>query len=268
MKKLILVFPFLLLLVAFTATPALSQQEQMGQLFAIHEDVVIPAKMHKYEKAAKGLSAALTKHNIKSMYYNVANTNDFIYLYVTPVSRLSDVEVMDTAFGELREKMGDEAFTKTMGRFSGCYDSHRNYLVRLRTDLSYNPEVGNNPEDGMNYRRWEFFHPLTGKEAEMRTVLEKWKELYNKHNIERGYRIYQGEMGTDMPLIVVVQSAKDANDITKYQQQVIETLGQEGEELWNETIAITRKVDIKTGRMRPDLSYTAGTVASTTETGR
>ncbi len=268
MKKIIIAFPFLLVFIAYTAVPVLSQENQMGQLFAIHEDVVIPAKVHKYEKAAKGLASALEEHQIKTMFYNTANTSDFTYIYVTPVNRLADIDVMDAAFGELMEKMGEKAFEKTMDQFTDCYDSHRNYMIRLRSDLSYNPEYGYNPEDGMNYRKWEFFHAYPGKEGQMRTVLEKWKALYTKHSIQGGYRIYQGEMGTDMPLIVVVESAKDAVDFATKRQQVIDKLGQEGEDLWNETIALTRKLEFKTGMMRPDLSYTSGRVVSVTETGK
>ncbi|MDR8393705.1 hypothetical protein NC796_21305 [Aliifodinibius sp. S!AR15-10] len=265
MKTANLALSVLLCLFTIVSATVQAQEKPMGQLYAIHEDVVYPSKVQHYEETAKNLANLFREHQIGSMSYTTANTMDFTYIYITPLKSLADVEKMDMAFAELQDKIGDEAFEEAMGAFSDCYDSHRNYMVRMRSDLSYKPEYGNNPNDGMNYRSWEFYHVYPGKEAQMEEMAMKWKNLYTKHNIAEGYRIYLGDMGTEMPLLIVVQSAKNAVDHATKSEKIMKTLGEEGESLWYETMAMVRKIEQKTGMIRPDLSYTSGQLVTVEE---
>lgn len=265
MKKLTPVIPLLLALLFFTTISVMSQETSMGQLYSIHEDVVIPSKVQMYEEAAKNLASMFREHQIPSMSYNAASTNDLTYLYIAPVNRLADLEKMDVVFEELEQKVGKEAYESVMGRFSECYNSHRDYMIRLRTDLSYKPEYGNNPSDGLNYRSWEFYHVYPGKEMQMEEMAKKWQALYAKHNIPEGYRIYQGDMGTAVPMLIIVQSAKNAVEYAMASERVMKAMGEEGEKLWYDTMAFVHKIEQKTGMMRPDLSYILGQMATASD---
>lgn len=254
-----------LLLVLVCTLPILTtvaqDQESTGQLFAIHEDVVIPSKVADYEKAAKNFAALLAEHNMSSMQYNAASSDDNIYLYISPIENYADLDKMNAGFAELEEKAGKEAFGNVMKQFAGKYHSHRDYIVRMHTDLSYKPEYGNNMADGMNFRHWDFLHIYPGKEAEMEALAREWKALYEHKNISQGYRIYTGALGTDMPLFVVVWSARNATEYYTYSGENMKMLGEEAQELLDRTMAITWKFEHKNGAMRPDLSYIKPQVA-------
>jgi hypothetical protein len=253
MKHLTLVISLLLVFIISSVLPVYAQEAPAGQLFVIHEDVVTPAKAQKYEQAAKNLKSMLEENQINSMSYQAANMMDFTYIYITPLNGVSDVETMNAGFAELEGKMGGANFKETMDKFTDCYDSHRDYLIRSRPDLSYKPEYGNTED--MNYRIWEIYYIYPGKEAEMEQNTKKWVALQKKHNIEEGYQMYVGEMGTNMPVIVRVRSAKSFADFFTPPQQVNEAFAGEAEKLWSETWSIVRKFEQKMGRMRPDLSY-------------
>jgi len=228
-----------------------------GQLFSIHEDVVIPSTLEKYEAAAKNLAESFAAHDVSSVTYMAAVTDDFTYSYFTPIENLAAVEKMGAGFGELSGKMGADAFGEMMAGFNGCYDSHKNYLVRLRTDLSYNPEFGRDISDGMLFRHWDFYYLHPGMESESEEIAKEWIELNKSINSPGGYRLYTGAMGTDGPLFVVVQSATDALDYNKRRAEWMELAGDKGKALWAKTWKVVREYDSKDGRIRPDISVMA-----------
>jgi hypothetical protein len=89
-------------------------------------------------------------------------------------------------------------------------------------------------------------------------LANEWKALYESKNIQAGYWVYMGDMGTDMPLILVAQSAKSAKDYYSRTAQINATLGAEGEALLKKTWSVVRKFEEKDGFIRPDLSFLPG----------
>lgn len=249
------------LLCVLPLTGAFSQEKPEGQLFAIHEDVVNPSRVADYEKAAKNLAALFEQHNINGMQYSAANSNDFVYIYISPVENYAGLDKMDAAFGELQQKMGEDAFNKAMNMFSDNYDRHRDYMVRLHPELSYKPEYGNNMADGMNFRHWNFYHVYPGKEAEIENIAMEWIDLLESKGIQQGYRLYTGGMGTDMPLVIVAHSALNATDFYTNEEKNMAALGEAGKKLMAKTMSITWKFESKDGMMRPDLSFIKPQVA-------
>ena len=235
---------------------ALAQEEiPQGQLFSVHEDAVIPSMVDQYEKATKNLVSLFAKHGITSTSFTGMNTQDFTYSYSTPVENLAGVEKLGAGFEELQKKMGKEAFQAALKQFDGCYTSHRNFLVRRRTDLSYNPEYGLEISEGMNFRHWDFFYIHPGKQEETIEILKEWKALHENKKIAEGYRVYFGDFGTDMPALIVARSSKNAVEYYSKSEKRRETLGEAGQALLKKTWSLMRKFEHKNGSIRPDLSY-------------
>lgn len=256
MKLWLFALPLVALLCFIPASPVIAQEEMpQGQLMTIHEDVVIPSKVDKYEKAAKNLASVLAKHNITSLSYTAANSEDFVYIYITPVENLAGVEKLGAGFEELQKKMGKEAFQSTMSQFDNCYDTHRNYMVRMRPDLSYNPEYGSQISDGMNFRHWDFYYIHPGMEEEATEIAKDWKALYETNKITEGYRLYFGGLGTEIPVIVVAQSAKNAVEFYTRSEAEMKAFGEAGQTLLKKTWSVVRKFEQKDGSIRPELSY-------------
>jgi hypothetical protein len=226
-----------------------------SQRFFVHEDVVIPSMVGQYEMAAKNVADLFAKNNLAAFPYTAVSTEDFRYLFFTTVENDAGVSIMDNAFAELEKKIGATASQDAMKAFVGCYESHRNYLIRQFPDLSYKPEYGSQISEGMNFRHWDFYFVHSGKEQEAIAIAKEWKALYAKKSIAEGYRLYMGDLGSDMPLIIVVQSAKDAVDFYSKAAAIQKTLGEESQKLLAKTWSVVRKFDHIDGMIRPDLSY-------------
>lgn len=246
---------------------AVHAQDQTAatQLFTIHEDVVIPSRVVEYEKAAKNLADLMKQHTIAGMQYSAASGDDFTYIYISPVTNYAGLDAINAGFAELQDKIGKEAFDRNMNMFSGNYHSHRDYMVRLHPELSYKPEYGNQMNVGMDFRHWDFYHVYPGKEAQVAEIAKEWIELNKSMDIQQGYRLYMGDMGTDMPLVIVAHSAKNASDFYSNYEKNMKKMGDAGKKLMEKTMAITWKIERREGSMRPDLSYITQPVATASD---
>ncbi|HSP86943.1 MAG TPA: hypothetical protein VLN45_02325 [Ignavibacteriaceae bacterium] len=241
-----------LLLLIFSITMIAQEELPDRELLLFHEDVIYPYMQEKYENAAKNFNAMLKEANVKDDV-RVLQQEYFTYTYITPVK---DFDGLSTYMkSEEMDKIDEDKMKKVMSGFDGCYASHKDYLMSLRNDLSYKPKYGLDPSEGMNFRHIDYIWVIPGKEEEMTTILKEYKALYESKNIEEGYRIYFGRMGTDGPLAIIVQPAKGRTDWAMLSDRQDEELGKEGSDLLNRVMSITQKFEHKNGEMRTDLYY-------------
>ncbi len=255
MKKKFIVLLFSVLVFMLLSINSFAQKElPKSQMFLMHEDIVLPFMYDKYENAAKGFMNMMKDSKIDDRSYNVIQSDYFNFTYIIPVK---DYDGLAKYFGmspQMIDKIGKEKFESQMSKFDGCYNTHRNYLLNLRNDLSYKPEYALNPDDGINYRHIDYFYPVPGKEDEAMEVVKEWKALCESKKIDEGYRVYVGGLGTEMNVILIVQPAKSRVDFATLSDRQDEILGKDGEALWNKMLAVTQKFEHHDGRMRPDLS--------------
>lgn len=238
-----------LLTLAFTITFSLNAQ----QMFMIHEDHVNPDKMMQYEATAKMFHGYVTEHG-GEMQYATAMTNDLHYMYITPIENFAAIDNMGQMWATLNEKVGKEKMDAMWAQFDACYDVHKNYIVHLNEEFSYYPSGDIMSDDGGNYRKWTFIYGHPDKMSSLKEIAKKWRDLYEKHEIDRGFRVYSGGLGTEIGTMIIVDYGKDLADIANHEKSVQEKLGMEGQQLWLESVNAIRKVDEKYGMMRPDLS--------------
>jgi hypothetical protein len=249
-----LLFLMVLFVCAFSAQSFAQKELPKTQLFLMHEDDVLPYMSDKYESALKDFVKMFSDAKVDSRSYNVIQTDYFKYTAIIPVT---DFDGLAKYFGmtpEIIEKIGKDKFDAQMKKFDGCYDTHRNYLMTLRNDLSYKPEYGLNPDDGLNYRHLDYFYVVPGKENELMELIKEYKKLYESKKIEEGYRVYMGSVGTEMGMVLFVQPAKSRVDFAMLSDKQDEILGSDAQKLWNKLLTITQKFEHHDGMMRPDLS--------------
>lgn len=255
MKKISVLFTCLLLFSFVFANRSFAQKElPKSQLFLMHEDIVLPYMSEKYEAAVKDFIKLFSDAKIDRTY-NMIQTDYFKYTSVIPVTDFEGLAKYYGMSSEVMNKIGQEKFDAVMKEFDGCYETHRNYLMTLRNDLSYKAEYGLNPDDGINYRHLDYLYAIPGKEDEMMELVKEYKKLYEAKNIKEGYRVYTGSVGNDMGLFLFVQPAKSRVDFATMSDEQDKILGNEGENLWKKAISITQKFEHHDGQMRPDLSY-------------
>lgn len=247
-----------LLLFLITASGMLVAQDKLNNtpLFLIHQDQVYPYMSEKYESALKNFRNLLAQNNIDEMSFTVVQQEYFTYSAVIPVNDYNGLAKHFGMSSEMISKIGKENFSNAMKMFDGCYDNHKNFILRLRNDLSYIPKYGLDPKEGLNFRHFDYLHIIPGKETEMMKILKEWKELYAKHKIKEGYRVYLGDLGTDMPMVLFVTPSKDRVSWATGSDKIDKILGDEQKVLLKKTFSIVQRFEHKNGTMRPDLAYT------------
>ena len=242
-----------LTLLLFVCSLSTFAQEAKKQLFVIHEDVVKPSMVAQYEKVSKNLVNTLKENNNTEISEMCAMTNDFHYYYITPVDNMAALDI--DPWKGLQDKMGEEAFKQLWEGYGECYDVHSTYMLSASAEDSYDPQNSKIMDPENLYRRWQFFYIDPSNAEASNKIVKKWKALSESKNIANGYRAYRGGIGTEQPLILVIEWAKDATSLAAQNAADMELYGEEGKDLWEKTLAITRKYEVKEGTMRPDLSY-------------
>ncbi|SHG22200.1 hypothetical protein [Flagellimonas flava] len=242
-------------LAAFTISFSAFCQEKTTQAFWVHEDRVKPSMITDYEKVSKELNEACKTHNIQTLSWITSQTDDFRYLFVSPIDSLSDISKASKGFGALREKMGSDAFDKLFDDMDKCYDSHGDYVIVMDKSLSYMPNGITQTPEGMDYRRFYYLHTTPAGMAPLKEAIMKVKEMYEAKGSTSYYRIYRSGFGNMGSFYMVAVAAKDG---TAYETQSAENdklLGPEAMEVFGGVMQHITKMEEFSGRMRADLAY-------------
>ena len=237
-----------------TAYVAAQDGQSKGQLHLIHEDFVKPSKVAEYEAALKELLAQLTQQKA-AVQFNASMRDDFHYYFVMPVENFSAVDELNKTMEEFDKKIGEMKSEELNKNFAGTYTYHEVFMARLMTDLSYAPEQSRLKDDEAGFLHWDFYYIEPGKEKEAMGIAKEYKELYKSKNISDGYDLWMGDIGSEMPVLAVVQWGKNATDFYTQSEKNDALLGEAGQALGAKAMAITRKFEHINGRPRPDLSY-------------
>lgn len=243
-----------ILSIIFSSAVFAQKELPKTQLFLMHEDDVLPYMADKYEQGVKELIKLTTDAKVDDRMFNVIQVDYFKYTSIIPVTDFNGLAKYYGMTNSMIEKIGKDKFEAQMKKFDGCYNTHRNYLMTLRNDLSYKPEYGLNPDDGLNFRHLDYFYVIPGKEEEMIKLIEEYKKLFESKKIAEGYRVYTGSVGNEMGLFLFVQPAKNRLDFATLSDQQDKILGEEGQKMFEKALSITQKFEHHDGRMRPDLS--------------
>lgn len=228
-------------------------QENKNQAFWIHEDKVKPSMISEYEKASKDFVALCKEHDLKDLQWNIAQMDDGTFLSITPIQELADIQKM--SFQPLREKLGDEKFSKIFQDFDKCYNKHGDYVVILNDELSYMPEGLTAETPGKDYRVWHRMEVTPANIQNLKGKMKELKTLFANKGSEMHYRIYHSGFGNVGNYYVAVISAKDAQDYDRMSAENDKLLGAEGQKLFDEMFQYVDSYEVKRGGMRSDLAF-------------
>jgi hypothetical protein len=229
--------------------------ENKLNLLLVREDKVIPSKVSTYEAALADLQVALTSVNEKGIQYFCHMQDDFCFTHVIPVNSLEDIQ--NLKINKLVERLGKPELNLIYDEMNSAIESAKYYMIQYCPDLSYVPEGENWIGQGQ-YRKWSFYYFYPGTQEEVRKILSAWKGLYVKNNVERGYRVFEGFLGTEQPLFILTNWAEDPKDHEEKLNKTMEQLGDESVVLWTATMEYVREVKVIEGWFLPQYSYTLG----------
>jgi hypothetical protein len=239
MKKMTLLALFAIVLV----NTAAAQDQKMW--FSVHEDLVIPSKNEQYVSAMKALKEACLKHQVAVSWVTVRH-DDNSYIHLSPIKNFADLD--KDYFGDLKKKIGDEAFGKLMNAFSGCHSVHSDFVVEQMPSHSYMA-----PPENETFRDVLYWNVHSGKEIEAEKILMEWKKLYEAKKAPNGFLAFKTVFGR-APGFAIVSWGKDPVDAATKDQKTMELIGKDAEDLIKRTMAITEQMLSKRAWVMADYS--------------
>ena len=240
-----------LLLIAFVMLSPMKTIAQ-NQRFVIHQDNVKPAMELEFIKTTKELVEACKKYELKDTQWYTTRLSDGSYLFASPIKNMAELDV--DSFAPIAEKMGKDNFNGMFEKFNTCYDTHGDFVVVLRNDLSYTAPA-NATTETQNFTKFHFFYVTPENSVKVANKLKEIKELYTSKKSKESYRIYHSGFGVMNEYYVAVLSAKDEMTYEKTSEENNALLGDEWNKKFNELFVLTTKYDQKTGYAHPELSY-------------
>lgn len=239
------------------ASEATEKPAQEGNLFLIYEEQINPWKMPEFEAASKDFIAAMTEAGVDSPHvrYETIQMSDFSVLYVTPLESFGSLDALFAQWMAMSEKVGQQRWQELLEAGAPTIDHVNSFIVRSRPDLSYQPEQATLTLTEAPFLHYDLYYLRPGSEQKAEEVATAYREAFARHDIDRGYMIYQGVLGDDLPVLAVAIPARSAADYASHNAEVLKTLGEEGEELAQRAMELTRRFETREGRRRPDLSY-------------
>ena len=246
------IFNISIALILFFSVTGIAQ-EKSYQTFAIHEDYVKPSMLGEYEAICKEMIDNSKKHGVTKATWMTLSTTDFVYTYITPIDKMAELD--DDIFSELSAGMGKEAFGDMFSRMDKCYSDHRDYMITLDKELSYQPGGINQMPEGQMYRNNVKYYISPENYSKANEIAKKYKKLFSEKGSKVHYRVYRSGFGADGTFFLVAMAAESPAAFEQMQAENRELLGAEGAALAQELLKIIDDMETVQGYMRPDLSY-------------
>jgi hypothetical protein len=227
------------------------------QLFLIHEETAMPSMITQYEASTKDLIKAFAdkKMTSSSFMVNTYMTNDFHYLYMTPIANWAQIDSVYKDWMTADATVGKERWADIMKRGGAAMVSYDDAVAARRDDLSYQPENPRLKMEEMPYARVDYYYLKPGAEAAAEQVAKDYVALFKEKKIADGFTIYMAMSGHDLPLLVAVIPAKSPADFAAVDEKTAATLGDALRNLQGRALALTRRIEHKDSWYRPDMSY-------------
>jgi len=245
-----------LILISFLIIPfnLIAQEETKDRLIYVSEDIVKPSMVGKYETVVKKLIGMFKDNNL-AVPIQVEMADDFHFYSLLPIESMA-MEKTNKAIEEVIGKIGMEKWEAPFKELFDVIEYEKTYIGRIVKKLSYSPENPRIKPSERKFLHYTYYYVKFGKSEEAIEIAEDYVNLHKSKKIQDGYNFVQIELGLEKPLFVVVAWAKEAEDYYKQIKINVDMMGEEGMKLAKRAMAITRKIEVKTGMNRPDLSYT------------
>ena len=248
-------FPFAVLfmfLLSLVSLSLIAQNET--QLILSFEDNVKPGKTTQYEDVAKKQVELFKKYNFK-FPFGVYNTDDNFYMWNTPIDNLGVADDVFKEFEAFDTKLKENNEIDLQIAYKGLYNSMMVRTIVYSPELSYIPEEPRLKESEAVYQRIFFCYLYPGEDAEFYQKTLKYIAYFKEANAISGFKTFLGGIGWESPVIIYVESYKNAMDLITTREEIFKDMDPKLFELWEDMQQHIKKMEIKICWYRPDLSY-------------
>jgi hypothetical protein len=232
---------------------AKTQTENVPTMMVMWENEIPPSMVSEYEKVVTKESEIFRKLNYPRSYF-VYQTDDYHYWWVMIIKDIGDFEKINQELGNIIIKMDKEEGFVFNQEFKGKTNFVKPMILQWLPNLSNIPE-GTINFDKPKYFRWGFCYVKFGFENSFIQNWQKWIDLFKKNQLEIGWNFITGIIGTENPFFIWAEVYDSPLDMETKRAKAFQNITEQSDILWNETLQYLRKIEIKTGWYRPDLSY-------------
>jgi hypothetical protein len=234
--------------------PAPAQEYSQPPMYWVFQDFVPPAHMQEYEAVAKEMVDMFSSAGVTDVQWITVSGPETGYAWVIEIEGFEGIGKAWQNFEAAIETVGPEKFMELHARFGEAMDYATSSVIMLRPDLSYRLEDTALTTD-RPFRMYNWYFAIPGKEEKLEGVAKDYIALYESKGIEHGWRVYQIVIGQELPAYLVVQTAMDEADYHARAKEIEEMAGEEGYQLSLKAMKYTRRIEINSGWIRPDLSF-------------
>jgi len=258
MKRARILFLALGLVAGFgTALGQSPPQADPPGLYLMGDFLVDASRAGEYEAALKDLLAALADHAYP-LRFDTYTTDDSHYFVVYELEDFADVDRWNKAWEGLARRMGPANLQAIHRRLVAAEIERVYQFWYFRPDISFLPEKERLKPEEIGHYTWDFVWVIPGKETEFEALNREWLALCKAKKARDPFLTYLGGLGTVMPVYVWFEYGKSPADYAAAEERFWKSLGPEGADLSKRTRALIRRLETKTGRYRPDLSFAPG----------
>jgi hypothetical protein len=224
------------------------------QWYVVWEDPVMPSRLQQYETAAGIQNGLFRKYGFPRTNI-LHSTDDYIYYWSIPIKDISEMVRIDHEWNSFMSKLKENKEVDLNEIWRGCYEYSLPRIIYYSGELSYVPDAPRlDPAEARYVRMW-FCYVLPGHDDQFRSKLLRYIGEFKKSRVNSGFETYVGMMGTEMPMYIWIERYRDEIDMWTTRQRIFSEMGGDVLDIWGEMQQDIRKMEIKTGRYRPDLSY-------------
>jgi len=249
MKNYLLTILLLMIIVPFNAN---SQTNDIPTMLVMWENEIPPDMVSEYEEVVKKEVALFKKLNYPRSWY-LYHTDDYHYWFVMTIKDLNDFEQLNQELGSYLVRLAEEGFIFTE-EFKGKTNFMKPTIMQWLSDLSNMPD-GTIDFSKAQYFRWGQCYVKVGFEDKFIQNWGEWVKLFKENQLEIGWHLYTGIIGTENPFFMWGEIYDSPLDMETKRAKASQKISDDSDKLWSETLQYLRKIEIKTGWYRPDLSY-------------
>ena len=241
------------LLSLFPTTAFLQNKEPPNVQYLVLslEDAVKPGMIDEYIQTTKEWIKLLKNKEVKTSFNTFSESNGIVN-YLEPMFSMSDMD---------KRALNDalESFHRTeLGQKRQSTIRWSKYSVWSRSSqLSYNPVNPDASTNNMPYFVWKHIKLHAGNESTFIEIATKFKEIFQKHRVGRGYGVFCNIIGYERPWYTVIFPGKDPGELYKWQQEMEQELGSELKPILDKLYDITEQITEGSGWTIPELSLTS-----------
>jgi len=231
-----------------------SYQEAPPQLYLMGDFLIDASRVAEYESALKDLLAALDEHGF-SVRFDTYSTDDSHYYLIYGIENYAGVDRWRAAWRDFAQKMAPSDFPALRRRMAAAELERAYRFWHFRPDLSFLPEKERLKPEEIGYYTWDYVWLVPGAEAEFEALNKEWIALSRARGALDPFMTYAEDLGANGPVYAWFEYGRSAADYAAAEEAFWRSLGEAGADLSKRTRAVIRRLDTKTGRYRPDLSY-------------